>query len=371
MNASPIRIVYLIDNLLHGGTQTFLLNLARSLRDRGYAQRIICLNRADSSLLGLFRTAAIPVEVWPAWQSVSGFALLRLAILFREERTQVVQTMLTCADVLGRLAGRVARRPIIVSSLRGYLAPWQHLVNRLTLPLAHSITVNADSLRSLVGARKKMTSRIVTIHNGIDVESVPSTSRSEARAALGLGEHEFALGCVGRLSVEKGQRDLMAAFEQLAAVQGTAVLLLIGDGPDRRRLQTMASASRFASQIRLLGARVDACALLTGLDLLVLPSRDEGMPNIVLEAMAAGLPVVATRVGGVPDIVQDGVTGILVRPQDDEGLASAIERLAQNPQKRLQMVDAGRTRVAKDFPLSSMVDGYDQLYRGLLAVQCP
>jgi glycosyltransferase involved in cell wall biosynthesis len=200
------------------------------------------------------------------------------------------------------------------------------------------------------------------ILNGVRFDP-PTEARMTIRSELGLGD-AFTLIMVARIDDMKGHDTLLQAAALLREAGQSPALLLVGDGERRRAMQAMARELGLGADARFLGYRRDIPNLLAAADLFVLPSRSEGMPLSVLEAMAAGLPVVATRVGGVPELVSDGVHGLLVSIDDAPALAGAIRRLMSDPASAARMGSAGRDRVNRQFSFDAMLDAYDRIYTG-------
>jgi glycosyltransferase involved in cell wall biosynthesis len=208
--------------------------------------------------------------------------------------------------------------------------------------------------------------RVRTIHNGVELARFTGRpSRADARAALGLPSDAPVVGTLGRLVAVKDHATLLDAAARLSREGLNPFVIIAGDGPLRRDTEERAVALGIAPRIRLLGHRKDVETVLAALDVFVLSSRSEGLNNTILEAMAAGLPVVATRVGGADEMVIDGVTGLLVSPGSDEALAAALRRLLANAGQAAAMGRAGRARVERDFDLVKTVQKYERLYRTL------
>jgi glycosyltransferase involved in cell wall biosynthesis len=175
------------------------------------------------------------------------------------------------------------------------------------------------------------------------------------------------IGTVGRLSFEKDYQTLLEAFALVVKQSPKARLLLIGDGPDRGKLLVLTEQLNLSGSVKFLGMRSDVPALLNALDIFVLSSISEGIPNTILEAMCVGLPVVSTKVGGVPEIVQEGITGLLTRSRDPQSLANALTKLVVSSSLRRKMGDAGKAIVRERFSLESMVKAYEENYVELLS----
>jgi glycosyltransferase involved in cell wall biosynthesis len=208
--------------------------------------------------------------------------------------------------------------------------------------------------------------RIQTIRNGVELSRFAGhMGREDARHALGLPAEVPVVGAVGRLVPVKDHVGLVEATALLGRDGLRPIVAIAGDGPLRADIETRAAALGVQGQVRLLGHRQDIDTVFTALDVFVLPSRSEGLSNTILEAMAAGLPVVATHVGGADEMVVDGATGLLVPPASPQALAAALRRLLLDPALRTTMGHAGRARVEKDFDLAETVRQYEGLYTDL------
>jgi sugar transferase (PEP-CTERM/EpsH1 system associated) len=239
-------------------------------------------------------------------------------------------------------------------------------VRRLLSPLVNQfVAVSSDLTRWLVEEVRIPCRKVLHIPNGVDTTRFSPDNRQAGRRAITVPDGWMALGCVGRLEPVKDHASLLQAF---AAVQNDykALLFLVGDGPSRSAIEQQVNALGLESRVRLLGERKDVPLVLKGLDLFFLPSVGEGMSNSILEAMATGLPVVATRVGGNPELVQDDVTGILVEPSAPFALAAAMKRYLDDPELIARHGNAGRARVEAEFSLTRMLNAYESLYTRLL-----
>lgn len=207
--------------------------------------------------------------------------------------------------------------------------------------------------------------RIRVIPHGLEKPDtpLPSTAREDVRRELEIGEGELFLAFIGRLDENKGIYLLIEAFSRVAERSKQVVLVVAGTGPLAGELREQIDQKGLTSRVRLLGYREDVARLLTGADIFILPSRNESFGIVLLEAMIAGLPMIATRVGGIPDVVEDGVTGILTEPGDSEALASAVVDLADNERKRQSLGRAGHTRWAERFTLDRCVEKTLEAYR--------
>jgi glycosyltransferase involved in cell wall biosynthesis len=288
-------------------------------------------------------------------------ALIELILLIRRERPDVLHANSSKAGVLSRLAAVVARVPIRIFTVHGWAfeaysgpASWVYRWADRLAGLCTTLTICvAEHERSTgVSAHTCRRGRTVVIRNAVDVAPAPKA---------GLNGGTPRLVTVGRLKAPKDFGTLTRALAALPS--GSFEALIVGDGPDRPRVEAEVERFGLVQAVRLLGERPDVPELLASSDVFVLASASEGLPVSVAEAMAAGLPVVASAVGGVPELVVDGETGLLVPPGDPELLASALGSLLADPGLRRRMGSSGRERAEELFDLAAFLRAHVELYR--------
>jgi glycosyltransferase involved in cell wall biosynthesis len=374
MSGRRLRVVYVIDKLHRAGAQVHLGQLAAGLDRRQFAPEVICLLEGGP-IADELRAQGVPVEVLGLGVLYAPRGLTAAPRLARRLRgADVLHTYLVSANIYGTLVGRFSGIPAVVTSRRdtGFSRNWrlrlfeQWLVNPLVDRVVAVSPTIADATRRERGLRPE---RILTIENGVDVSALEASLhlRDESRRAWGLAPETPAVGVVGHLSPIKGHADFLQAAAQVAAADPRVRFFLVGDGPLRPSLEALAGALGMADRVVFTGARKDAARLLAMLDIFVLPSHAEGMSNALLEAMAMGLPVVATAVGGNPDVVRDGVTGLLVPPRQPRALAGALAELLADPAAATALGAQARCRVRQELTLERMLSRYEQLYRDLRA----
>jgi glycosyltransferase involved in cell wall biosynthesis len=299
-----------------------------------------------------------------------------LVALLRDTPVQVFHNQIGIAweGHWGTHAAREAGVPVVVSTEHlPYVLPIDHntelkaQVNRL---VDRIITVSAEARQSHIAGGIARPDQIVTIPNGIDAGAFPvpdGPAQARLRDRLGLAPGVPIIGTVARMHEQKGHRYLLAAWPQVRAAVPQAELVLVGDGPLRWELEQQADTLGIAGSVRFLGTRDDVPALLGLFTVAVLPSLFEGLPLFALEAMAAGRPVVGTRVCGVTEVIADGETGLLVPPRDPAALAAALIRLLCAPAKAERMGQAGRVRLLRHFQARRMIADTCALYEALLA----
>ena len=352
------RIVYLVQGLGTGGLERVVLHLAREMVRRGHEVTVCCYDKRGN-LADEAEQAGARVEVLLRKGGVDVAYAWRLARWLRRYRPDVLHMHNETALFYGTLAGRLARVPCLIYTEhdgvfpRSLAARWANrtLVRWLTQAVAVS-----EAVRDLW-----------CHHDGIDpalVQVIPNGVPDIREAADGQSPREngrFRIGCVSRLSHEKGVDVLIEAFARVREHVPEAELVLVGDGAERQTLEKRATELGLADHIQFFGMRDDVAQLLTDLDLFVLPSRTEGLPLAVLEAMAASLPIVATAVGGVPQALRHGEAGVLVPPEEPEVLAQAIVRLAANGQHMAHLGSAARKEYEAHYAVSRMVDAYEAI----------
>ena len=297
-----------------------------------------------------------------------------LRTMLRTERFDVVQSQHEKADILNALLPRHAgtvhisnRRDMGFKKSGRLQQLFRHLNPRFDTVVAPARQI----LSGLAQCEQLDPLRMTWIPNGVDTRKYrPATlqERLDSRHALGLDEHAIVFGCVARLTQVKRHIDLVDAFAVVHRSNPQARLVLVGDGPLLGQVRERIATLRIEDAVLLLSFRDDVDTLLPALDALVLASSSEGMSNAILEAMACGLPVIATAVGGNLHLVQHEATGLLVPAHDPISLAEAMQALATAPQLARRMGIAARARIELEFSLDAMVHAFDQMYRRLLGV---
>jgi glycosyltransferase involved in cell wall biosynthesis len=390
MTEGRVRILRVIARLNVGGPALHVAYLTAGLRSRGYDTTLVAgsLARGEDSMafvadardVQIIRIDQLGREISPFRDLV---ATVRLARLIRRERPDILHTHTAKAGTVGRVAALLAggrRPPIVVHTfhghvLRGYFGPlrtwfFRQLERWLARHTTALIAVSPQVRDDLVALGVAPAERFVVVRLGVELgERVTGEQdgRTESRRYLGIGPERFAVGWIGRMTPVKRTDDVLVAFKQLRETGVDAVLCLVGDGPDRPQLEQRAHELGVIRDTLFLGYQEDVAPFYAAFDALILPSSNEGTPVSAIEALAAGRPVVATRVGGVPDVVQEGEDGFLVEPGATDDLAERLARLAREPELRERMGRAGRDRVLPRYAVERLVDDVDRLYRSLLA----
>lgn len=362
----PTRVLYLITELNVGGAERALARLLAGL-DRGQFEPIVaCLYGAQSPVAMSIRALEIPVIDLGMTNKWRLDAFWRLYRLLCREQPAILHTWLFHANLAGRVVGRLAGIPVVISGERtmGMESRLRYLLNRLTLALADRVVCVSERVAAFCVRRIGLASeKTVVIPNGVDFpERDALMDKPAARRALELPVEGLWVGSVARLDPVKRVDVLIQALARLDGVRA----FVVGYGSEEQRLKGMAEELGLGERVRLVGYQQDVWPWLAACDVFALSSDWEGMPNAVLEAMGAGLPVVATAAGGTPDVVLDGVTGLLVPPGDAGALAAALERLIRDPELRRAMGAAGSHRARACFSAQAMVERTQMLYTELL-----
>ncbi|MHB9155571.1 MAG: glycosyltransferase [Endomicrobiales bacterium] len=371
------KILYLITDLNIGGTEKVVFETACSIDRNRYQPFVVGLKKWGEYAQRL-RERDVPTQSLDLYGSALLFpfklisSLWRLVAFIRKEKIGLIHSFLFQANLLGKLLGLLCRVPVITSiRVMEVRKRWHLTLERLTRGLSKAVVVNSRALADFVERETSVpASRIAVIYNGIDTGACPAPDR-RLLAPEGSGTSDGIIAVTAaRLHEQKGVRYLLEAARRLDGKAGEAApgihFFVIGDGPERAFLEGTARSLGVAGKMTFCGWRKDVLALISSADIFVLPALWEGTPNAVLEAMACGRAVVATRVGGVPELIEDGDSGILVPPRDPGALADALLLLAQNPVLRKKLGENGRRRAQKLFSLAAMVENFEELYRRIL-----
>lgn len=366
------KILYVTTSTALGGAEKTLSLIAGSL------------NRAEFEVSGVvslkpvgfygerMREAGLRVDVFGMERMPRLSDLTRLREIIEETKPDVVHAFLYTGIQLARMAKRLSAHPFkLVTSPRAifrFRGPLLRNIDRFLKGGDDLLVSECEaSRRYLIEEMGYRPERIVTVLNGVDPgECAPQAGdRERVRKALGLTDKEFLVGTIGRMHPQKDPEALIEAVSSLLSGHPELRAILIGDGPLQTPLGAKLMHAGLSDKIWLVGAKPQAREWLAAMDLFVLPSRYEGLPNVVLEAMGAGLPVVATAVDGTVEVVEDRKNGLLVAPGKPQELASAIQTLVEDPGLRRKLADAGRADLARRFTLARMIREYEEAYRRL------
>ena len=352
-----------------GGAEEMVLNLVRHLPAR-FEPAVCCIHEAGPIGEEIRRTGT-PVTVLGLTPGLRRPRdIFGIAGHLRGAQPQIVHTFLLTASLYGRFAAILARVPIVIGTevnIYEHKRPAHALAERLLMAGTDRMVVSAESVRDFYMKQVHAEpSKIDVIYNAVDFTQAQATMpKAEMRKTLGLPGDARVAGIIARLTEQKGHRYLFDALTSQPALADVH-LLVVGDGAQRDALVSDVDAKGLSSRVHFLGARRDLGNLLAAMDLFVLPSLWEGLPLSMVLAMGAGLPIVATRVAGIPEVVDDGRTGLLVAPRDVDALGAALARLFGDPELRRRIGEDARAAVLPRFGVDRYVDSVAALYDRLL-----
>jgi glycosyltransferase involved in cell wall biosynthesis len=376
-----IKVCHVITRLELGGAQQNTLHTVAHLDRRRFEPLLIAGagGLLDEEARGIpdLSVTLLPELVRPVRPGRDLAALAKLTALLRRLAPDIVHTHSSKAGILGRWAARLAGVPVVVHTIHGFgfhaeqgrLASWvfralERATSRVT---TRFVAVARANVRTGLEHRLFTADRTVLVRSGIPLGWFGSGARGgRARTELGLGPQAPLVGMVACLKPQKAPVDFVRVARRVAERVPAAHFVLVGDGELRDAVQAEVARLGLAARFHLLGWRRDIPAVLSDLDVFVLTSLWEGLPRSVPEAMASGLPVVATRVDGIPEAVADGITGYLARPHDVETMADRVAFLLQHPAEARRLGEQGRRRV-DDFDIDAMVRRQEALYEELTA----
>ena len=355
--AQPIPLLFLATTFDRGGAEKILACYAIGLPREKYAVHAAALQGRSRAIADGLARAGIPThDLGMAWKGDVRI-LGRLARLLRQERIRILFTFMFHPTLLGRLVGWLSCVPVRISSEHTMAAEGlgRRLLNRWTVGLATHVVAVSDRVAAYAAREFRIPAdRLTTIRNGVDLDRF----RPLRRRGLAAGH---VIGCSARLHKENDHATLLRAFARVSRQRAEAELLLLGRGREEARLKALARELGISSNVRFVGEQEDVAPYLQSMDVYVHPSAAAGMPVSVVEAMATGLPVVATSAGGTPEVVADGETGFLVAPGDPSALADAIARLLADPRLAEAFGRAGRARVEAHFGEKLMLQRVEAL----------
>lgn len=358
-----VRVMHVVYPLRPGGMEHGVVNLVNGL-DPARFRSAVCSTKAGGALKERV-ASAVPIFELRRRDGNDPRLVWDLYRLFRRERPDVVHTHAWGALLEGLIAARLARVPLVVHGEHGtlQLRSYQRWLQRLGWSAVDQVLSVSSRLAERIAEETGFPlERIRTIRNGVDLSRFAGLDRARTRAALGVRPGALVAVTVGRLVPVKDHVMLLDAVARLRGSCASITVLIAGDGPLKEQLGRRTAVLGLDAVVRFLGHRSDVETVLAAADVFVLSSASEGLSNTILEAMAAGLPVVATRVGGADELVQDGLTGRLVRPRSPQELAEAMWSILGDAGIRHAMGSAGRARAESEFSLAGMIGRYETMY---------
>lgn len=384
----PIRICRIIGRLNIGGPARHAILLTQGLQTRGY--QTVLVAGQEGSQEGSLRDLAGERGLKPLFLPELGreirpgrdlVALSKLVGLLRRQRPHIVHTHTAKAGALGRIAAKLTRIPILIHTFHGHILHsyfsrgmtrfFLEIERRLAVISTRILAVSEGQRRDLLRLRIGRPEAVGVMPLGLELEGFLRSGlrRGEVRRWLGASSETPLVGIIARLAPIKDHTTFLEAAAELHRTRPDARFLIVGDGELRSTLEQQARALELDTCVHFLGWQQDLEPIYADLDLVVLSSLNEGTPVCLIEAMAAGLPVVATSVGGTPDLVADGKTGLLVPPKDSKALSRTMGVLLGDAERRHEMGRLGREAVYPMYSAAALIDRMDRLYVSVLAAR--
>lgn len=378
LGVAPIRLLKVLPTLMCGGTETQVMTLCRSLDASRFDLELACLRRIGPFVDEIVQRG-IPLTEYPIATFRSGKAIAQQVKFGRHvarRRIDIVHAYSFYGNVFAIPPARLAGVPVLIASIRDlgpYLTPLQKRVQCYACRFADCVLVNAEAVKRWLVSEGYDAARIVVINNGIDLSRFSAPPAPDRlRAELGLDAGVPLVAVVSRLNRLKGLEQFLDAAVAISERHPRARFLVVGETPPFDRpyldeLKQLADRLGVGRQVIFTGLRSDVAAVLSAVDVAVMPSLNEALSNALLESMAAGAPVVATRVGGTPEALTDGETGLLVPPGDAPALAAAVIQLLDQPDLARRFGLAARRTIEDRFSIARMSESTERLYSELLA----
>lgn len=362
-----MKVLHIISSGGMYGAEAVILNLSRILNENGHSSALAVFSNAANPNLQLHHFAekeGIESHLIPCKGQIDRAVFSAIEDLTAQTGTQVIHAHGYKADIYAFLALRGSRIPL-VSTCHNWLDNNLMLslygaLDRLVLRKYTRVVAVSDEVQQRLLKAGVHKDRIRLIRNGIDLRPFDRALRSAGSDVPGDGD--LVVGQIGRLSLEKGVDIFLRAAARVLSQVPNARFVVAGDGPDREKLETLINDLKIGDRVSLLGRQDEVVSVYASLDLMVSPSRQEGLPMAILEGMASGLPLIATAVGQVPSVVLDGKTGVLVPSEDSDRMAQAIVDLLRDPARRSSLGAAARQLVADEFSAQRMMSDYVQVY---------
>lgn len=365
----PIPVTHLITDLITAGAQKALYRLLLHTDRTKYRPTVIALREGNTEIAAQIKALDIPVidlQMLPRWRFDKLFLLHRE---LRQHPPEILHCWMIHSNIIGRVVGRMANVPKIIVSRRNDKTGGKvyTYMNRWLVDWSDSIIAVSESSRQEELHETGIdSSRVTMIPNGIDMDTFspfPTVfERNRLRASLNISHDHILIGSVGRLALAKGFADLLRAFQIIARQRPDARLVIAGKGKLEDELKALAKTLNISDTVQFLGVRTDIPQLLNAIDLFAFSSHWEGMPNALMEAMAAGAPCVATCVSAAPELIDHGVHGLLVPPQNADALADGMLTLINDADLRQRLSSAARERIQIEFTLKNTADKTMALY---------
>jgi len=352
-----IRILYVIPKMEVAGTEKHLYNLLHGLDRRQFSIRVICTRRFGKIGKKL-KEEGYPIEKLGFNKGYDPRITLKLGSIIEEWKPHILHTYLFGFHLLGGVAGKWKRVPVIISSRRE-IGKWKKFyhwwITRLGNCFSDYVIACSEEVKKYTIKKEKLKEeRIKVIYNGINLKEFPFQKTFRKR--------EKKVGVIANFYPEKGHRIFLQGVPHIKREFPETEFVMVGDGELRKDMENLCREIGIEDTVKFLGVREDIPQILSSIQVLVIPSLREGLPNVLLEAMAVGTPVVATRVGGIPEVITHGREGFLIPPSDPQSIIRSVCFILSHPEKAEEMREKGRKLVENRFSLERMVKDYQEFY---------
>ena len=370
-----IKIMYLTTTSQLSGAEKMIYEIAKRINKDKY-EVLVCTIKDDSDnqLLSKLReerinTACLELDrKWKVWK------IIKLCRMIKDFKPDILQTFLFFDNILARVFGKLMGVPVIISGQRNvdtHRSQIRNFVEKRTLPLVDCIIINSKAGKKiLIDREKNPEKKIEVIYNGINIKDfnrVQKPELSDLTEGNVFSSNKFIIGFIGRLAQQKGLDYLLKAAVELKEKLPNIIFIIIGEGKRKNNLEQLAEELGIRDIMYFTGHKDRGWQYTKLFDLLVLPSLWEGMPNVILEAMAQGVPVLATKVGGIPELIEDGKDGFLIESKNSKTLADKISYVFNLPEeKRIEIGENARKKIKENFSIEKMVQEHERLYKDLL-----
>ena len=369
-NKGKIKVVHLVEELTIGGLERVLTTIVSNLNKEKYNVSVWCLREGGFFADKLVKEG-IEVKILHILSSRNPVSICRLYKLFRSHKFDIIHTHAYSAGTSGRMSAFLAGIPVIIShnhSVYDYYNTYYHFVEWFLSLITDRIICVSDIINRFANETQRINSKkLITIHNGIVSEHTVSEKRTSGlRKELGIPVDHSVICTIAHMEEHKGIKYLLESASLLLQSRNDVSFLVVGEGALKEKLKILCADLKIEENVIFAGERGDIPEILSLTDIFVLPSLREGLPLTILEAMACGKPVIATNVGGIPEVVKDGVSGILISPKDPEALHSAMNELLGDREKMKKMGHNGKRVYSESFDSKTMIGKIEDLYDSLM-----
>lgn len=365
-----LQVLHVIGGGEFGGAERHILNLASAIDQQKVFIHVCCL--FNEPFLQVAKEHGLPAVAIPMKHKLDFSVVGRLYSLIKEKSIDLVHTHGVRANLLGRMAAKLAGKPVVTTVHSRLAFDYPNFFSRVannwaersTRGLTDHFIAVSQGLREVLLSEHISDKKITVVYNGLDLDEFkPPEERGDFRSSLKLDDDVPLVAVIGRMHPVKGHRFLLEAAVEVLSTMPETRFLLIGSGPERQALQGLAKELKIADRVIFTGFMEDIVSALADIDVLAIPSLSEGLPVTAIEAMSALVPVVATSVGGLPEVIEDCQTGLLVSPGSGESLARGILWVLNNRKEAQEMAKRGYVTVGDKFSARSMARGTEKVYQ--------